>query len=127
MMINKKPTREQLFYQKYLLTGAGIGLYFGVFFRPLREPSFGFAVVLAVIATIVTQGLTAFRKKQMPPITRVFLSFGQYLLITLAFEARHLAFDLGGRVGAIALSVLTGVLVALSMAYFKLNNPEETA
>ncbi len=63
LMLNKKPTKEQLLYQRYVLVGAALGLYFGIFFRPAREPSFIAAVVLSLMATAVTLLIRGLKKK----------------------------------------------------------------
>ena len=39
---------------RYVLTGAGLGLYFGLFFRPLREPNLLLVVVLSLLAALIT-------------------------------------------------------------------------
>lgn len=125
-MVNKKPTRKQLLYQKYVLIGAGLGLYFGIFFRPVREPSFAVALLLGVVATVVTVIVNTIQNKKLPTLRKSLLFLVQYILLMVAFEARHVAFDLGGKAAAIVLSTCTGVIIALVMAYNKFRSPEES-
>ena len=49
----KKMTTNQLL-TRYALTGGAIGLYFGFFFRPAREPNLWFALLLAGLVVVVT-------------------------------------------------------------------------
>jgi hypothetical protein len=104
---------------RYLLVGAGLGLYFGYFFRPVRDANMVLALALAVIATIVTTAVRWFRGHR-PPLARflretggLFLQFGVFLLI---LEGRHLAFNWGGRIVVVLFTTLLGTLTGLLMA-----------
>ncbi|KAA3646521.1 MAG: hypothetical protein DWQ07_09930 [Chloroflexi bacterium] len=105
-MINRKPTRQQLLVQRYVLVGIALGLYIGLFFRPVREPNMSIALVLGVLATIVTVGFKAYREKRWPSVIEIGRTYIQFTLFLLVFEARHIAYDYGGRV---AVSVFTSV------------------
>ena len=115
-MMNRKPTRRQLFVQRYVLTGIALGLYFGIFFRPVREPYLGYAFVLALLATIVTLGLKAYRDRQWPSLREIGMSYLQYTLLILVFELRHYAYDFGGRIAVIILTALTGAVIGYLMS-----------
>ena len=86
--------------RQYILAGAGLGLYFGLFFRPVREPNLAVALSLALLATAVMSGITLFRKDR-PPLTDLgktaVATFIKFFLILLLLEARHYAYDLGGK------------------------------
>lgn len=125
-MLNKKPTKKQLLYQRYVLVGAAIGLYFGIFFRPEREPSFVTAFILSLMATAVTLLIRAFQKKPLFSLRRIGVIYILYTLMILSFEARHLAFDYAGRFGVIAFGVLVGGIVGYGYGWHKLSRaPDE--
>lgn len=95
-----KPKARAGLLRQYLLAGAGLGLYFGLFFRPVREPNFAVAVALALLATAVITTL-ALLKKNRPPLgdlgrtaVTTFIKFG---LVLALLECRHYAYDLGGK------------------------------
>lgn len=86
--------------QQYLLTGGGLGLYFGLFFRPTREPSFAFAVALALLAVVVLTILALF-KKDRPSLAELgqtaVTNFIKFALVLALLESRHYAYDWGGK------------------------------
>lgn len=86
--------------RRYALTGAAVGLYFGLFFRPLREPNFAVAVALALLATAVTI-VIALLKKDRPPLRELggtaVTTFIKFALILALLEGRHYVYDLGGK------------------------------
>lgn len=110
-MKNKKPTRQQLFTQKYVLTGAALGAYFGIFFRPVREPSFDFAILLSVFATVVTLGFGAYKERSLPSLKFALSIFLRFTILILTFEARHLAYDYGERIATILLTIVSGAVI----------------
>lgn len=86
--------------QQYVLAGAGLGLYFGLFFRPVREPNFAVVVALAVLATAAIT-IFSLLKKDRPSLGEVgqtavtnFVKFG---LVLALLDGRHYAYDLGGK------------------------------
>ena len=91
--------------------GAGLGLYFGLFFRPAREPSFLFAIGLAILVTFVMFLIRLIRKDR-PGFAVAFrevpLNLLQYTIILIALEARHFAHDAGGRVATSILMTIMG-------------------
>jgi hypothetical protein len=86
--------------QQYILAGGGLGLYFGLFFRPVREPNFAVAVALALLATAVIVVL-ALLKKDRPPLAEMgrtaVTTFIKFALVLALLEGRHYAHDLGGK------------------------------
>ena len=95
-----KPQTRSALLQQYLLVGGGLGLYFGLFFRPLREPNFAVAIALALLATAVFT-IPTLLKKERPTMeawgktaVTTFIKFG---LILALLEARHYVHDLGGK------------------------------
>ena len=102
--------------RQYILTGAGLGLYFGWFFRPVREPNFMVALGLSLFITLVMTLIRLWRSDRAQLLQRAGITFVQYLLVLAVLEARHFAFDAGGRFGVIALTTIFGALGGYLMA-----------
>jgi hypothetical protein len=58
----KKQTMNEVAL-RYGLTGGALGLYFGLFFRPVREPSLWLVVVLAALVALVMLLIRAVRER----------------------------------------------------------------
>ena len=95
-----KPKARAGLLRQYLLAGAGLGLYFGLFFRPMREPNFAVSVALALLATAVFV-VPALLKKDRPSLGELgrtaVTTFIKFAIILALLESRHYAYDLGGR------------------------------
>ena len=101
--------------------GAGLGLYFGLFFRPAREPSLMIALGLSAVITVVMFVIRLFQRDRLPfqdILKEVPINFLQYLLILAVLEGRHLAWDLGGRVATTILTTLMGIVTG-ALVYWK--------
>ena len=122
--------------QRYILIGAGLGLYFGYFFRFPRDPNFAYVFALALVVTIVMfivrvlgliPAFQRFKFYQINPMTfgeilrQIPINFLQYLAILAALEARHIVHDVGGRFGT---SIFMTVLGALSGIWYWWRNLE---
>lgn len=104
---------------RYALTGGAIGLYFGLFFRPVREANFGYALLLALLVAVVMSGLRLWQKRphlsSLPPYFAI--TFVKAALALALLEGRHLAFDFGGKTAVILFTVLMGAATGLWFAY----------
>jgi len=107
--------------RRYVLTGAAIGLYFGYFFRPLREPSLALVIGLSLLAAVATVGLQAVRKR--PPVSILLkdalATWVKYALLLAALEGRHWAYVMGGKAAVVVLTTLAGALMGAWLAYEK--------
>lgn len=104
---------------RYALTGGAIGLYFGLFFRPLREANFVYALLLALLVAVVMSGLYLWQRKSplsTLPTYFVFTFIKAALALTL-LEGRHVAFDWGGKTAVILFTVIMGAATGLWFAY----------
>lgn len=115
-MMNKKPTKKQLFFQRYVLTGAALGLYFGIFFRPVREPMFVLAPFLGLIAASVVSIVRAVQQRRMPALSQVARDFVLYTAVVVLIEARHIAYDLGEKVGVSIYAAVCGGVAGYVLA-----------
>lgn len=116
--MSKKLTTSQLL-TRYALTGGAIGLYFGWFFRPARQPNLLFVLGLAILITVVMTVIKLFRER--PPLfgllKSVVLTFLKAVLFLILLELRHPIYDYGGKVAVMIFMTLMGVLVGLWYAY----------
>lgn len=100
---------------RYLLTGAGIGLYFGYFFRPVRETSLFAPVILGAIAALVMVAIKRPGWSNAPGLAAS--TFVKFTFIFAILEARHLAYDWGGKLPTIIMTTAMGLLTGLWFAY----------
>ncbi len=116
--MSKMLTTNQLL-TRYALTGGAIGLYFGFFFRPARQPSLIFVLGLALLITLVTVLIKVF--KQRPSLQTLlkaaFLTFLKAVLFLILLELRHPVYDYGGKPAVTSFMTLMGALAGLWYAY----------
>ena len=103
--------------QRYVLIGAALGLYYGLFYKPASTPpDYGIAVVLSVLAAVVTVAVRFWKKKA--PFSQLLRSFLEtflfYLVLLLTLAVRQVAEQAGGK---LAVTLVT-TLVGMGMGYF---------
>ncbi len=118
--VNKQPATFPI--GRHLLVGASIGLYFGWFFRPAREPSMFVILFLGILITIALSVWQIFRRKQENKtvgqiVSRIPATFVQYAFVLSILEARHFAFDFGGRFAVVVMTTIMGAIAGVWMAY----------
>jgi hypothetical protein len=118
----KKPNRALL--NRYLLTGAGIGLYFGAFYRPIveREPNLFMPIALGIVGGLITAGVRVWRTRPVTPLIAVqqgVTSVLAFVLFLVMMELRIWAFTQGGRLAVVLLTTVTGILIGVGLAYFQ--------
>ena len=104
---------------RYALTGGALGLYFGLFFRPMREPSLWLVVVLAAVVALVLLLIRAV--KERPSFIVLLNGAGANFLKTAVFltflELRHPLYAMGGRTAVVVALTLAGAAAGLWYAY----------
>lgn len=109
--------------RRSVLIGAAIGLYFGYFFRPLREPDAVLIGELSVLAALLTVLLRLWRDRgeDRPPwsdyLRYAARTWLQFFLLLSVLEGRHLAYDWGGHVAVVVLTTVTGGVAGFWYAY----------
>ena len=105
--------------KRYALTGAAIGLYFGWFFRPVREANYGYALIMALVVAIVMSGLRLWQKQaSMKTLPQYFaIAFVKAALALMLLEGRHWAHDMGGKTAVIIFTTILGAVTGLWFAY----------
>jgi hypothetical protein len=126
-MMSNKMTRNQLL-TRYGLTGGAIGLYFGFFFRPTRDPNLWVILILASLVTVVTVVIQAWRKRPLfsQLLKTALLTFGGALLFLIMLELRHPIYDVGGRIAVTIFMGVMGVLAGLWYAYDQIRNKRKS-
>lgn len=116
--MSKKLTRNQLI-TRYALTGGALGLYFGLFFRPARQPSVLFALILAFLIMLVMTGFKVFRERPSIPelLKAAVINFVKASLFLVLLEIRHPIYDYGGKVAVTIFMTVSGALAGLWYAY----------
>lgn len=114
----KKQATNQI-YMRSVLVGAVLGLYFGFFFRPVRQPNIAFTLTLAFAATVVLVCIQAIRLR--PPVLQLFKSavsiFIKTSLLLLLLDGRHVAYALGGRTATTVYATIAGAIAGLWYAF----------
>lgn len=123
---------------RYALTGGAIGLYFGLFFRPLREANFGYALLLALLVAVVMSGLHLWQKRPLRQATSgrrsvqaslatlpatFAITFVKAALALTLLEGRHLAFGWGGKTAVTLFTIIMGAATGLWFAYDQNRQP----
>lgn len=108
--------------RRYVLTGAALGLYFGLFFRPLRQPNLALSIVLALLIMVLLTVLKLFReRRELPKLSALLkymvMTFVKALVALILLEMRHFAYLIGGRVATTIFSVVAGGLVGAWFAW----------
>jgi hypothetical protein len=111
----KKPTRYRI-YTQYILVGVGIGLYYGIFYWGTNSaPDYGMAVILSVLAGVITTAVRNWKKKKVfgaialdfVKITATFMAFLLALQLNSVLEA------IGGRTLVIVFMTILGIIFGL--------------
>lgn len=102
-------------YAQYVLVGAAIGLYYGLFNRNTTEPDYGMAVILSVLAGMVTTVVTSLRKKKT---FRNFLidflkTTAMFTAFLMALQVKPVLEEMGGRILVITFMTSLGALFGL--------------
>jgi hypothetical protein len=114
-----KKGEPKQFLTRYALTGAAIGLYFGLFFRPMREANFGYALGLAGVVAVLMTGLHLWQKRpSLSTLPAYFtITFIKAALALTLLEGRHIAYDWGGKTAVTIFTVIMGAATGLWFAY----------
>jgi membrane associated rhomboid family serine protease len=103
--------------QRYVLIGAALGLYYGLFYKPSNtDPDYGIVLILSIVAAAVTVTVRFWKKKvSFGTLVKNYLeTFLFYLVLLLTLAVRQLAEQLGGKFGV----ALVTTIVGMSMGYF---------
>jgi CHASE2 domain-containing sensor protein len=112
--------------QRYIFIGAALGLYYGIFYRPSSaDPDYGIAILLSIIAALITVVIRFWKKKQpfAVMLKDYFMMLVLYSAFLLMLAARHQVEQIGGRVAVAIFTTLTGICMGYLMATWKIFKP----
>jgi len=118
----KKPEQKNGIrtYLIYLLVGAALGLYYGLFYKhPGTPPAYLMAVVLALVAAGVTVAVQYWKNKAPSRVMskeflRVFVIFAVFLV---GLELRKVIFEEWGKTVVTIYTTTLGLVLGLIVAY----------
>ncbi len=121
MANKKKPVQEIKGYQvytQYILVGAAIGLYYGLFSRTTQtSPDYVMVVILSIFAGLLTTVVRNWKKKKT--FAESVLDFlkitGMFFVFLLALQIKPTIERLGGRTLAIVFMTVLGIGFGLVM------------
>ena len=123
---NNKPAYRV--YLQYVLVGAAIGLYYGLFTIPDSPPDFVMALLLSFLAALVTVVIRSWKKGRTLSVILVDFAkiFGIFAAFMVGLELRKVIFDLWGKVMVAVFTTSLGVLIGLVVAVRRKDDqPEE--
>lgn len=119
--VDKKKPVYRIYFQ-YVLVGAALGLYYGIFSKPSADnPDYGMVVLFSVLAALVTTIARNWKiKKTFKAIALDFLKiWGMFFLFLLALQLNSVIFRIGGRTAVIVFMSVIGIILGLLMAVRK--------
>jgi len=113
----KGPTGYRI-YSQYVLVGAALGLYYGAFYRSTQSsPDYVMAVILAVLAGVLTTTVRNWKKKK--PFGTIALDFikitAMFMAFLLALQLKSVIEGFGGRILVIIFMMSVGIVFGLIM------------
>jgi len=117
-----KNKNQYRIYMQFVLIGAALGLYYGVFYRgPQTPPDYLMAIILSVVAALVTIIVRSWKKKRtfkeiLFDFLKVFLMFAVFMV---SLELRKVIFERWGKTAVIIFTTSVGILVGLGLAVRK--------
>ena len=121
MNTNSNKTKYRVYFQ-FILIGAALGLYYGAFYNgPQTRPDYWMAIILSVIAALVTVIVRSWKKKRS--FKEILLDFLKMLLMFSVFmislELRKVIYERWGKGFVIIFTTSIGILIGLVMAIRK--------
>ena len=121
--------RRYRIYAQFILIGAAIGLYYGLFFRtPQTEPDFVMAIILSFFAALLTVVVRSWKKGLS--FKAILIDFLKILVMFMAFmvglEMRKVIYDLWGRTVVAIFTTSLGSIIGFLAAIRKMDERVES-
>ncbi len=116
-------------YFQFVLIGAAIGLYYGLFFRsPQTEPDFVMAIFLSFFAALLTVVVRSWKKGlSFKAILLDFIKIlGMFMAFMVGLEMRKVIYDLSGRTVVVIFTTSLGIIIGFLAAVRKMDEKVET-
>jgi drug/metabolite transporter (DMT)-like permease len=129
MQKTKQPQPYRV-YTQYILIGAAIGLYYGLFYREsTRELDFGMAISISIVAALFTVLVRSWKKGRK--FNEIAIDFVKVLFFFLVFmvglEMRNLVFKTGGKSLLIFFTTVLGTGLGFLASLKKISKPDKKA
>ncbi|MBL8094036.1 MAG: hypothetical protein JNL73_07680 [Anaerolineales bacterium] len=116
--------RELGILQRYVLIGAALGLYYGIFYTPSgTDPDYGSAIVLSLLAALITVAIRFWKKR--PSFSIMLRAYGETLILFLVFmltlAARTYIVQLGGKIALVVFTTVVGCGMGYGLATRKVS------
>lgn len=124
----KQPQGYRLYFQ-YLLIGAALGAYYGIFYtNPGRPIDFSSVLLLSIVAGLITTVFTSWKKKRTfrEILIEFVKSFVLFFLFLAMLELRPVVENLGGKAAVIIFTTLVGAVVGIIMGTKKKSEVSST-
>jgi hypothetical protein len=119
---NQAKKKGYRLYAQFVLVGAALGAYYGIFYRnPGRPIDFSPVVLLSLLSAIVVTVIQIWKKgySAKEKLITFLKSFAMFFLFLAMLEARPLFEQWGGRGLVIAFTTLMGALVGFILGLKK--------
>ncbi len=129
-MSKEKKQQPYRVYTQYILIGAAIGLYYGLFFRETtRELDFAMSIYISIVATLITVVVRSWKKNRK--FSEIAIDFVKvlffFLVIMLGLEMRNLIFKTGGKTMVIVFTTVIGTILGFVASLKKIDRSNKKA
>ena len=121
-------TKGYRIYSQFVLIGAALGLYYGLFYQPTQTaPDFGMALILSLLAGLLTVVIRSWKKKRtfqalLFEFLKMFVMFAAFLI---GLELRKVIYGIWGKTTVVIFTTTLGGLIGLLAALRKKEQPTE--
>ena len=121
-MSKQKQPQPYRVYMQYLLIGAALGMYYGVFYRESSvDPDYGMAVILSAVAALFTVIVRSWKKGRgfkeiLIDFVKVFLTFSVFMV---GIAMRKTINAWGGKVAVVIFTTTLGTALGFLFALRK--------
>jgi inner membrane protein involved in colicin E2 resistance len=121
-MTQKSNKTQYRIYMQYVLIGAALGLYYGLFYRGSQSsPDFVMAIILSAVAAFITVIVRSWKKKRS--FTEILMDFlkimAMFAVFLVGLEFRKVIFERWGKTAVAVFTTGIGILIGLAMAIRK--------
>lgn len=129
-MSKEKKQQPYRVYTQYILIGAAIGLYYGLFFRETtRELDFAMSIYISIVAALITVVVRSWKKNRK--FSEIAIDFVKvlffFLVIMLGLEMRNLIFKTGGKTMVIVFTTVIGTILGFVASLKKIDKSNKKA
>lgn len=127
---NEKKPQPYRVYTQYILTGAALGLYYGLFYRGTsRDADYSLALFFSIAAALVTVIVRSWKKGRtfyeiILDFLKIFFFFAVFMF---GLELRKLIFMIGGKTWVAVFTTAIGIILGFFASLRKISKPDKKA